>query len=125
MCIAQIDDSMEGKWTMETNFFGVETPLSIDEATKNRLLVHFARVLVDMDLFKRIFMKFWLGIRATLFMMRCNMRNYINIAIIVRWLDMPSKAAKIFDPQFMNIRNMKTRGRSQRLRLDLVQKFKV
>jgi len=43
---------------METNFFGVETPLSIDEATKNRLLVHFARVLVDMDLFKRIFMKF-------------------------------------------------------------------
>ena len=34
---------------------GVRTPLMIDDTTKKRALGHYARVLVDIDLFKRLF----------------------------------------------------------------------
>ncbi|MCI33137.1 NBS resistance protein, partial [Trifolium medium] len=34
---------------------GVGTPLMLDEATKNRSFGHYARVLVDIDLSKRVF----------------------------------------------------------------------
>jgi len=34
---------------------GVETPIALDNATKNRTFGHYARILVDLDLSKRIF----------------------------------------------------------------------
>jgi len=45
-------------WMEQTLFEiagAIGTPLVIDAATKNRTFGHFARVMVDMDLFKRIF----------------------------------------------------------------------
>lgn len=45
-------------WMVQTLFeiaSAVGTPLLIDAATQNRTLDHYARVLVDMDLSKRIF----------------------------------------------------------------------
>jgi len=33
----------------------VGTLLSLDDATKNHIVGHFARILIDLDIFKRIF----------------------------------------------------------------------
>jgi hypothetical protein len=37
----------------------IRTPLSLDEATKNRMFGHYARILVDIDLSHRFLMKLW------------------------------------------------------------------
>jgi hypothetical protein len=68
-------------WRQRTLFeiaSAIGTPLSLDEATKTCAFGHYARILVDMDLSRHIFMRFGWNMRATL----PNLQWYMNVCLL-------------------------------------------
>jgi len=64
----------------------IRTPLLIDNATKNRLFGHYARLLVNLDLSCNI-LKFWWNGKVMHFLWRLNTRGYQTFASIANVLD--------------------------------------
>ena len=65
----------------------VGTPISIDGPTRNRAFEHYARILVDIDLSKRVYDEILVEREGFVLTLKCNMKDVLCFATTAMSLD--------------------------------------